>query len=517
MKQGNYLESRMFDIDPKKHKAQQKQGKIRTIAEQGATEGERAAGQGKLKDKTILPQILESREMDEIYEKDKADNKEFDEAVARGDLKEGVKIKQRISKQDALDAANQLTEFAQDWRAFKAGAAAGALIPDGPVMVGGELIGGLGAVALRRLGAETIIKPAIRQIKKEALDFAKHIMPNGYKAKYAMAGADDIPLSQRLGDAYDRNKQRIKNKTGLGGGTGIREIDKFAKVNKAKIRKYVEEFGGTEEDVTRIFNEHVLKQKNINQSRTWLNKYFKKLTEGLGPDGLKNAKIMDVDGVPKLVDGSTEKAIGHAFEVDHGKAKELMAELGLEGADFHENLDIVYTIWNRAKNNIGNPAIHDDVLRATGQSTSLRELVQRSLNTEFDAKFTRVPERFRNLARQQILEDIQAGVTIKGKPDKMRKQIIERHLKFWDDNANLLVELDDYVPEELLKDPDFWADPQQAYESLIDMNVFDSLKPAFRNRVKRMTDQWVKLNRGSTAVRDYLERTGGRNIKKKFN
>lgn len=51
------LESRMFDIDPKKHKAQQKQGKIRNIAEQGATPGEQAAGQRKLKDKTILPNL----------------------------------------------------------------------------------------------------------------------------------------------------------------------------------------------------------------------------------------------------------------------------------------------------------------------------------------------------------------------------------------------------------------------------------------------------------------------------
>ena len=300
-------------------------------------------------------------------------------------------------------------------------------------------------------------------------------------------------------------------------GDGLREIDKLAKVNKTKIRKYVEEFGGNEDDVTRIFNEHVLKQKNIKQSRTWLNQYFKKLTSGLGPDGLKNVKIMDVNGVATLVDGSTNKAIGHAFEVDHSKAKELMASLGLEGADFHENLDIVYTVWNRAKNNIGNPAIYDDVLRATGQSTSLRELVQRSLDKTFDAKFTRVPERFRDLARRQILEDIQAGVTIKGKPSKMRKQIIDKHLKFWDENSDLLVELDDYVPEELLNDPDFWADPQQTYESLLNMGVLDSLKPAYKKRVKRMTDQWVKLNRGSTAVRDYLEKTGGNTIKKKYN
>ena len=295
----------------------------------------------------------------------------------------------------------------------------------------------------------------------------------------------------------------------------LREADKLARVNKAKIRKYVQEFGGNEDDVTRIFNEHALKQKNINQSRTWLNSYFKKLNEGLGPDGLKNARIKDIDGVPTLVDGATDKAIPHAFEVDHSKAKALMAELGLEGADFHENLDIVYTVFNRAKSDLG--AIPDDILRATGQSTSLRELVQRSLDTEFDAKFTRVPDRLRAVARQRILEDVLASTPIKGNLGKIRKQIIEKHLKFWDKNGDMIVQIDDYVPEEILKDVDFFADPQQGYESLLNMGVLDSLKPALKNRFKRVTDQWVKLNRGSTAVRDYLERTGGRQIKKKYN
>ena len=295
----------------------------------------------------------------------------------------------------------------------------------------------------------------------------------------------------------------------------VREVDKLARVNKTKIRKYVLEFGGNEDDVTRIFNEHALKQKNINQSRTWLNSYFKKLNEGLGPDGLRNARIKDIDGVQTLVDVATDKALPHADEVDHSKAKALMAELGLEGADFHENLDVVYTVFNRAKSDLD--AIPDDILRATGQSTSLREWVQRSLDTVFNAKFTRVPERFRDVARQQILEDVLASTPIKGKPGKIRQQIIDKHLKFWEENSNLLVELDDYVPEEILKDVDFFADPQQAYETLTQLDVFTSLKPAFKKRVKRMTDQWVTLNRGTQAVRDYFERTGGRKIKKKYN
>ena len=432
------------------------------------------------------------------------------------------------------DRARNVTGFAQDvvlpesWELpIIAGAAA--MPVDGPL--GEAAIYGTGVINRSRRLAKAAKKATLANMANIVDDafskanslFSRATNPNwrlateGSSIDTSMLMSKKDDLSQRMGDAYDSNKQIIKNKGSLDGNTGIREIDKLARVNKTKIRKYVEEFGGNEDDVTRIFNEHVLKQKNIKQSRTWLNQYFKKLTSGLGPDGLKNVKIMEVNGVETLVDGSTNKAIGHAFEVDHSKAKELMASLGLEGADFHENLDIVYTVWNRDKNNIGNPAIYDDVLRATGQSTSLRELVQRSLDKTFDAKFTRVPERFRDLARRQILEDIQAGVTIKGKPSKMREQIIERHLKFWDDNADIITQMDDYVPEELLNDPDFWADPQQTYESLLNMGVLDSLKPAYKKRVKRMTDQWVKLNRGSTAVRDYLEKTGGNTIKKKYN
>jgi len=47
-------------IDPKEHKRQQKQKKIRGIAEEGATEGERQAGRGKLKDQTQLPNFLKT-------------------------------------------------------------------------------------------------------------------------------------------------------------------------------------------------------------------------------------------------------------------------------------------------------------------------------------------------------------------------------------------------------------------------------------------------------------------------
>jgi len=48
------------EINPEEHKRQQKQQKIRGIAEEGATEGERQAGRGKLKDQTQLPKFFKA-------------------------------------------------------------------------------------------------------------------------------------------------------------------------------------------------------------------------------------------------------------------------------------------------------------------------------------------------------------------------------------------------------------------------------------------------------------------------
>ena len=69
------------EIDPQKHKAQQKQKKIRTIAEEGSTEGERLAGQGKLKDQTQLPNFYQSKGTP-LQKQDAAENKDFDQDVA---------------------------------------------------------------------------------------------------------------------------------------------------------------------------------------------------------------------------------------------------------------------------------------------------------------------------------------------------------------------------------------------------------------------------------------------------
>jgi len=94
---GTVLESKMFDIDPKKHKTQQKQKKIRNIAEQGATEGEQEAGKRKLKDQTDLPQFLQvHQDADDI-------------------IKEGItEDQERYGKTDQLIREGKLGQAAQE-------------------------------------------------------------------------------------------------------------------------------------------------------------------------------------------------------------------------------------------------------------------------------------------------------------------------------------------------------------------------------------------------------------------
>ena len=56
----------------------------------------------------------------------------------------------------------------------------------------------------------------LEEIKKEAFDFAKRILPNGYQAKYAMAGGGEIVEDKRLeeiiDDAFSPENSSIKRK-----------------------------------------------------------------------------------------------------------------------------------------------------------------------------------------------------------------------------------------------------------------------------------------------------------------
>ena len=101
------------------------------------------------------------------------------------------------------EISEQMLEFTQDARAFGKGAAAGALV-DGPLPVG-ELVGGLGAVALRRGG-----KKLIKQGYESIVDFsqsAKKIWDDRLGQWVYQTGED---VGRTLEELYQNVQTRIR-------------------------------------------------------------------------------------------------------------------------------------------------------------------------------------------------------------------------------------------------------------------------------------------------------------------
>jgi len=373
-----------------------------------------------------------------------------------------------------------------DFQAASKGFQAGSKI--GPWGAGGGAVGG---VVLRRGGKELIDKVfGLMRKGNEYVDAATGMKVDPTDSTYFMS-----KQTERMETGFKENIDRIpkKNRATVSELT-ISKVDEAAKVTKPRIKKLVKQFGGTDADVDAIFQEQVVKMQSQLKSKTWLNQYFNDLTKGLGPDGLKNARIKDINGKPTLVDGRTLKAIDHPFEVDHQKAKELMNELGLEGADMHENLEIVYSVFNRAKNNIGNPALPDKLLEAVGQSTTLKDFVQRRLDKAFDLNYQRVPQRFRNVAKVNLMDDI-----LDAKPGVKLEVTIEKRLKFYDKFSNLLVQIDDYVPPKVQRQLDtVYRDlnPQEYLQQLKDLGVYDRLTGRLKRLHEKLSDDWINLKRG---------------------
>ena len=248
MKQGNYLKMSILgdlNIDPKKHKAQQKQGKIRNIAEQGATPGEQAAGQSKLKDKTILPNLYQMGGGTPLQKQDAIDNQEFDRALnpdgtfkkpTLQQLKDGVKIKK------VWEDTKEFKHWSNLPHNIGAVGARGVesfftIDADNPKEVAFELLQKVGnprkGLAGEIIGEIPGVKVAIRQIKKEAFDFAKRILPNGYdNLRYALAGGGE--LTQDATKALTSQKDDlIKTKMLM---SGAREASSYSDMHWANTR-----------------------------------------------------------------------------------------------------------------------------------------------------------------------------------------------------------------------------------------------------------------------------------------
>ena len=329
---------------------------------------------------------------------------------------------------------------------------------------------------------------------------------------YASGPADDI--TSRIENALKVNKDlkyRYIPEDKLD--KSISEIDRLALVTKDRIRKYVKEFGGNEADVNRILKEQKKSFNSIYKANAWLNDYFKQLSEGLPKNiTLRDVRIADINGVPKLVNKNTGKGFPHAFEVDHRSAKVALGELGIEGADIWENLDVVYTVFNRAKNTVANnPMIPREFSQALGESTSLREFVGRRMSKEFNSRFTKIPQEVRELVRESMIQDLLSSKGSKGDV----KRIVARQVDLYSNPKyrsfvtdlidrmqtppkGIRIEQYDAIMEDievLLRHIDN-KQHQLRYEELIQMPIWHMMPKVDQIKFINLHDQYVTRKRG---------------------
>ena len=231
-------------------------------------------------------------------------------------------------------------------------------------------------------------------------------------------------LIQRIEQALKLDKARGKSaripKKAIG--TEKSQVDEDAAIDKDLIRKFIKPYPHTEADVLDIYNKTKEGFKDYSETRTWLNKYFDELSKGLEdlsaakpgdpPLLLKDVEINTVKNnagelEPRLVVKVTGEEVNiDAFHVDHRAAKVKLSKLGIRGADVFENLDIVYGVFNTAKNYAGNPMLPREFHMALGESFGLQEFVQKHMDKEFAKKFHHIPAEIREQVRESMIVDL---------------------------------------------------------------------------------------------------------------
>jgi len=385
----------------------------------------------------------------------------------------------------------------------------------------GQTAVGVGEVLAGGKGLVTGARKATTGIKKvQAISKAEDIMNFRRKQELGlrmMSKIDDVPdpdlpLRERLRAAADRLDPRK-----------ARQLDKaeYANVTRPLIEEYVRELGGTSAQAKAILAEEVLRHSQMKQSVRWLNEYFEKLVTEVGEDGLKHFNTTIIDGKPTLIDRRTGKGYKWAFEKDHIRSQSELKKLGLRGSDFSENLEIQYTVFNRAKSDaLSKPP---EFGRLVGRSQSLRELVRRRLDADFDKKFNMVPQELRQAAETAMLDELVNSIGFKGKPRKQIKLIEARHRKFWSDPANqpLIMELErvaQTAPAGIQNQIDEFirtiSDPTSELRDLQSMQIYESLRSPIKKRLRQrvVKSEESRGLRGRTYMRKKYYREGGHDV-----
>ena len=215
-------------------------------------------------------------------------------------------------------------------------------------------------------------------------------------------------------------------------GTEKSQVDIDAEVTKGRIRAFIQPYKHTEADVADIYNAHKAGERDIYKASTELNNYFDNLVKGLDEQDLtlKDVEwsVANVEGEPRLVNkGSGQEVDISTFEVDHNAAKVQLSKLGIVGADIYTNLDIVYGVFNRAKNAAGNPLLPKEFHNLLGENFGLQDFVMRHMDKSFDAKFHHIPAEVKEQVRESMILDLLNSKGTQADIDR----IVQSQIKVW--------------------------------------------------------------------------------------
>ena len=292
-------------------------------------------------------------------------------------------------------------------------------------------------------------------------------------------------------------------------------------ITERRIAMWVKEFDGSPQDAATIFGQETKAWGRQKSAATWLNKYFKGLITELDDDGLPISELVigEVNGKVRLVDKGSPNSYPQAFEVDHRRAIQELRSLGIPagiGANFSDNLEVIYAVFNRAKNNLGNPSIPAEFSAALGLSTTLKDMVGKYFKSKLTLKGIDIPDVFKEQALFRMLDDLQneiSGLGLDGtvtaaQVRKWSEAIAAREVQFWKTLGSPLQDALELAtqtaPPDIQRqiDADRWAgnvNPDMRFEELQRMGIFDYLQPKTIRRYKKAADKFIGTKRGLRA------------------
>ena len=383
-------------------------------------------------------------------------------------------------------------------------------------------IGGATGGALK-IGGDKLSKSLLKKIPKESISERTQRRMN------------------QLFNPSLRNKMRDRlAKMGLidpDGKITITELDKrelgksrvyWEKITEPRIAALVKEFGGTPEQAAAIFTQQKLAWGRQKSAATWLNKYFKALSTELDDEGVPlNEVVLGMsNGRVKFVEKGSPNSYPQAFEVDHRRAIQEMRELGIPvglGANFEDNLEIIYSVFNRAKNNLGNPSIPSEFSAALGLSTTLKDMVGKYFGNELSKTSLKIPPMFKDMALRDMLEELQNQIsgmgTGEGAPvvtpyqvKQWASEIATRQIAYWKSLGPVLIN----EIERALEDPRILGKtdialqiekdrilgigaPDMRWDELQSTSTFQYLMKSLKNKYRKAAQKFINTQRGLRA------------------